>query len=298
MAEATKKKTYRVYMYTSKIDGRRYVGVTKRSMAKRALGGKGYRGSPHFYAAILKYGFESFTGETVAEGLTKEEAAEMEKELIGRHHTMFSENGFNLHRGGFETCYDNVCEREGRIERIKATLRKQRSDPEVRAIMRERMKSVWDDPEKRSRILESRSGKFGGRPPRPVYCLETDSMYISTHHAERALGVALNSLTKRLEGRPAGYLHAYTQRGGEFTFHLGRERPSNVDVKRAELLEKPESSADHSVPGNRERDGMRTEEIGLSAAEPLEHGEGSETIPEGSRGKRPEAARFVSDFGF
>jgi len=64
-----------------------------------------------------------------------------------------------------------------------------------------------------------------------------------------------------------------------------------VDHKRRELLEKPESLRTTTCPETGSVTVLRMRLIGQSAAEPLSHGEGSETIPNGSTPKRVEALR-------
>ena len=48
--------TYTVYCHTNKINGKKYVGITKRLVEKRWLNGRGYNGNSIFRKAINKYG--------------------------------------------------------------------------------------------------------------------------------------------------------------------------------------------------------------------------------------------------
>jgi hypothetical protein len=52
-----------------------------------------------FAAAIKKYGWDNFKHETLAEGLTQDEANLVEQEMIVKHQTM-SPSGYNLRSGG------------------------------------------------------------------------------------------------------------------------------------------------------------------------------------------------------
>ena len=56
------KKTYTVYCHTSP-SGKRYVGITCKSLNSRWQNGKGYLYNKHFYSAIQKYGWENFKHE-------------------------------------------------------------------------------------------------------------------------------------------------------------------------------------------------------------------------------------------
>ena len=53
---------YTVYCHTNKINGKRYVGITKQKPETRWNNGKGYS-TQYFKRAIDKYGWEEFTHE-------------------------------------------------------------------------------------------------------------------------------------------------------------------------------------------------------------------------------------------
>ena len=60
---------YTVYCHTNKINGKKYVGLTKLPMNKRWKNGEGYKKQPRFYKDIKTYGWEEFTHETLYVGL-------------------------------------------------------------------------------------------------------------------------------------------------------------------------------------------------------------------------------------
>ena len=62
--------------------------------------GEGYKRQPHFYNAIVKYGWENFSHEIVAEGLCKEEACSIEIELIAQFKSNNRDFGYNATSGG------------------------------------------------------------------------------------------------------------------------------------------------------------------------------------------------------
>ena len=76
---------YTVYKHvgpTAKV----YVGITKNTPQHRwGVDGSGYKGCPKFWNAIQKYGWDKFRHDIVATGLTYEEAAAMEIELIEKY---------------------------------------------------------------------------------------------------------------------------------------------------------------------------------------------------------------------
>lgn len=92
---------YVVYKHTCKINGKCYIGITgQKNPRKRWGGGAGYINNGHFYSAIKKYGWDGFDHSIIAEGLSLEEAYEMEKKLIKEYDSANSLHGYNLDLGG------------------------------------------------------------------------------------------------------------------------------------------------------------------------------------------------------
>ena len=90
---------YTVYKHTCP-NGKIYIGITKRNVEKRWLNGKGYERQPHFYNAILKYGWDNIDHEILFENLTKEEACEKEVEMIAYYKSHGRRYGYNDTIGG------------------------------------------------------------------------------------------------------------------------------------------------------------------------------------------------------
>lgn len=92
---------YKVYMYTNKINNKKYIGMTKLSLKKRAgKNGKKYYECLYFGYAIKKYGWGNFQPEILFDNLEYEEACEKEKEMIKYYDTRNKEKGYNLQEGG------------------------------------------------------------------------------------------------------------------------------------------------------------------------------------------------------
>lgn len=220
---------YKVYVWTNHITGLKYVGTTGTSMEKRAgINGYHYRGSPRFYNAIQKYGFDNFSYEIIADDLTKADAAEIEKEYIEKLGTMDPAKGYNLQEGGFS---DNVpLSNESRSKRISDTLKEQRASAEYRAIMSSRMQKVWDDPVRRAEMLKKRSGKYAGRHPIAVFCDETGEVYPDLHKASNALHISASSISNALKCSDVATIGV--RLGTPYTV-----RKIKVHVKEGELLE-------------------------------------------------------------
>ena len=97
--------TYVVYIHTCLAEGssygKVYVGITYRKPQKRwGVRGNNYEHCKYFDNAIKKYGWDKFSHEIVASGLTREEAFEKEHEFVVRYDAMNPERGFNLTLGG------------------------------------------------------------------------------------------------------------------------------------------------------------------------------------------------------
>ena len=93
------KKEWTVYKHTAP-NGKVYIGITCRKPEYRRKNGKGYIGQI-FGRAIEKYGWDNIQHEIIAEGLTKEEAGQMEIELIAKYRSNDSRFGYNDESGGF-----------------------------------------------------------------------------------------------------------------------------------------------------------------------------------------------------
>ena len=88
-----KEKKYCVYKHTNKSNQKSYIGMTCLNPCTRWQGGEGYYTQKKFYKDILKYGWDNFTHEIIYTDLTKEEAAQKEKELIIKYDSI--KNGYN-----------------------------------------------------------------------------------------------------------------------------------------------------------------------------------------------------------
>lgn len=88
-----------VYMHVNKVNGKKYVGITSRSIATRWRNGEGYR-CQFFYKAITKYGWDEFEHKIIAVNLSEKEAKQMEMDLILKHNTTSNKFGYNMTFGG------------------------------------------------------------------------------------------------------------------------------------------------------------------------------------------------------
>ena len=93
-------KNFTVYCHTNKLNGKKYVGITKQKPEKRWNNGYGYSSQSLFYNAIKKYGWHNFMHEILYTNLTKKEAEEKEIQLINEWQTNDRNFGYNIEGGG------------------------------------------------------------------------------------------------------------------------------------------------------------------------------------------------------
>lgn len=149
-------KSFKLYMHTNKINGKKYIGVTCQESDRRwRNGGKGYNCSRYFYAAIQKYGWDNFESVILESELTKEEAEEKEKLLIKIHNTTNREKGYNISNGG---CLAGKHSEETR-KIMSEKAKKRKVNPKAIQKMREANKNRVATDEQRANISKALKGR-------------------------------------------------------------------------------------------------------------------------------------------
>ena len=88
-------------MYTNKINNKKYIGQTCRSLKERSgKEGNGYIGCHAFWNAIQKCGWHNFIPTIIKDNLSKDEANQLEIELIKQYKTIDKNYGYNILNGG------------------------------------------------------------------------------------------------------------------------------------------------------------------------------------------------------
>lgn len=139
---------YCVYCHINKLNGKRYVGLTREQKPSDRWGANGinYKNCPCFYGAIQKYGWNNFEHIILETDLTEDEAVEAERKYIQLYNTM-SPNGYNLTGGGE---LKKIISEETREKLSKAALGRKLSDITRNKMSQARMghigynrKGVW-----------------------------------------------------------------------------------------------------------------------------------------------------------
>ena len=89
-----------VYVHTNITNGKKYVGITSRSVERRWQNGNGYNKGTVFRNAIDKYGWDGFRHDVLYSGLSEDDAKNMEIKLIKEFNTMDGHFGYNRTAGG------------------------------------------------------------------------------------------------------------------------------------------------------------------------------------------------------
>lgn len=146
---------YIVYKHTSP-NGKVYIGITKQTANNRWKNGLGYESSPHFWNAIQKHGWNNFTHEILASGLTKDEACSEEKRLIAELNATDREFGYNQKLGGELGSSPAKEVREKISQKLKNFYE---NNPDAKTRISERVKGFRHSEEAKAKMSESKRGR-------------------------------------------------------------------------------------------------------------------------------------------
>lgn len=196
---------YTVYVLINKINGKVYVGVTRKTLFERCNFGWGYVNNKPFFADTRKYGWDNIEQNIFAQHLTKEEAFNMEKFLISKFRDQNPDSVYNLDAGGEHGKHcDSTIEilREKNVGRIVTE--------EARMKIKEaRSKQVFSAEALAKRSLKMRGRKMspefcqrlGERSSKSVRCIETGKEYKSMKLAAEDLGLSVSGISQQINGK-------------------------------------------------------------------------------------------------
>lgn len=146
---------YIIYMHTNKLNGLFYIGQTCQSLEARAgSNGASYKGCDRFYEAIKEYGWNNFEHTVLFSGLSKEQADELEYELITSTRCYDPAIGYNIAWGGSGMTSERAKALWNNPEyrnRISKANKEKWADEEYHKQRSALYKEQWKDPEKRKR---------------------------------------------------------------------------------------------------------------------------------------------------
>lgn len=207
---------YCVYMHINKVNGKRYIGITKRNPIERwGHDGCNYKTSPHFYSAIQKYGWDNFFHEILFTNLTKHEACVREIILIRQYHTQDRRFGYNVTEGGDAPAMPDEIRKMMSEKMIgnknglghpcsEEKKKKIRDSQKGRPFTDEHKKRLSEAARKRQSppCSDEKRRLLSERYPHEklVYCVETDTVYESVQECARQLHLYATNVAKVCKG--------------------------------------------------------------------------------------------------
>ena len=205
---------YTVYQHKNKINGKVYIGITKQKPEQRWRHGQGYKSSPHFYAAIQKYGWDNFEHNILFQNLTKEKACKKEQELIAKYHSMDREFGYNSTSGGDmftmnketkqKISQSMMGNKNGLGHPCSEEKKKKISEAQKGKHLTEKHKQKLSEAAKNRHTPCSNQAKENIRKAshkKPVYCEELKTVFESVQECSRQLGIPATNISKLCKGR-------------------------------------------------------------------------------------------------
>lgn len=207
---------YTVYQHKNKINNKVYIGITSRTPTERwGKNGNNYKSSPHFYAAIRKYGWDNFEHNILFTDLTKEQACLKEQELIKSFNSMNRNYGYNSTSGGEIFELNEEAKKKKSISMIgnKNNLghvcseekKKKISEAQKGRIFSEEHKKKLSEAASKRHVScsENKKEKLSKNYPnkRKVYCEELNKVFDSVQQCSRELGIPATNISKLCGGR-------------------------------------------------------------------------------------------------
>ena len=215
-------KTWCVYIHRNKINGKVYIGQTcQQPREKRWRNGHGYNENPHFYSAIIKYGWDNFEHIIYKDNLTQEQADELESNLIKQFNSMNDNYGYNMTSGG-----DHPKLSKESKEKISNALKGKPLSQEHKKKLSEAAKR-----RKTPHFSEEHKKKIGEHQKKKVLCIETGMIFDTVTEAAEWAGLNdhrnLSSYLTKKRGKSAGK-HPVTKQPLHWKYFLeGEEENAN-----------------------------------------------------------------------
>jgi group I intron endonuclease len=191
-----------VYKHTSP-SGKVYIGMTSQDVNKRWSKGIGYKANSHFWKSICKYGWDNFRHEILEDNLTKEEACELEIDLIKKYQSNNPLYGYNLSSGGECIASGVKCSqekrekiRQGRLGEKHWFYGKHLSEEHKQKISMS-CKGKTYTPENKLKFKEIATRLRGV----PVRCVETQIVYVSVTDASEKTNIGRSAISQVLTGK-------------------------------------------------------------------------------------------------
>ena len=207
---------YYVYQHINKINNKRYIGITKQNPSLRwGSNGINYKGSPVFWNALQKYGWNNFEHEILYSNLSKEDACHIEKKLIMEYKTQDRNFGYNITEGG-----DAPSMTPETKEKISSALKGNKNNAGNKCSELTKKKIIKDlkgkpfTKEHKQKISIAKKGKSTGKhseetirkiskahKKKAVYCKEQNIVYESIQQCAKMINVPATNVCKCCKGK-------------------------------------------------------------------------------------------------
>ena len=193
---------FTVYKHTFP-NGKVYIGITSQKTKDRwRNNGLGYKTCKVMYKAIQKYGWENIKHEIIAENLTKEQACQIEIDLIKQYDSTNKTKGYNLSFGGEASAFGMRHSEETKKEFSKNRIGEKNSFYG---------KHHTEKAKEKNRIAHSGTNAyFYGKKrgfmkmhewhEKPLICIDTDIIYASTVKAGEILKIKHRCISRVCRG--------------------------------------------------------------------------------------------------
>ena len=186
-------------MHKNKVNGKLYIGITKRGPKRRWKGGSGYVSQDYFYKAIQKYGWDNFENIILAEGLSRQEAIDREISAIAKNNSNNREFGYNISPGGnYSGKHSEATKKKISKARMGMSFTK-----EHRENLSKSQKGIIPTAE------QNMKNRLNNPNRKPVRCIDTGVEYNGIREAGKLTGISY----KRISGVCNGH-YGHKSAGG------------------------------------------------------------------------------------
>ena len=207
---------YCVYCHTNKINQKKYIGITRNVPERRWNNGRGYTNNRYFSRAIEKYGWHNFLHEILYTDLSKEQAEEIEIQLIKEYDSANPDHGYNIELGGngtgrftdetrrriSEALKGHGCSEETKRKISEAKAGKSQGKGRkmsAESIEKNRLAHIGQTPwNKGRRWTDEEKAKCGGKA---VLCVELNKRFRTAHEAAKELNLDFSAICKCARGK-------------------------------------------------------------------------------------------------
>lgn len=197
-----------IYCHINKINGKRYIGLTKHSNNpnQRWANGKSYPMEHHrlFAAAIQKYGWDAFEHCILESSIaTIEEANQREQYWIAYYHTYIKDPlcwGYNLTIGG-DGGRGRIMSDAEKEYRRQLKLGTKASEETKRKMSETRKGKKQNMTPKKVAACQKAAAAMSASRRKKIYCIETNTIFESITAAAQDVGVAETTIGACLHGR-------------------------------------------------------------------------------------------------